>query len=323
MKYIPECFRSVYSQSYEDFEVIMVDNASTDESASYVEQNYPDAIVIRSKSNLVYGPGNNLGARRARGKILLFLNHDTVVTSDFLTDLVTAMHNDADIGIAQSRILRASSPELVDSVGAYLARSGMWIHPFQGEPDQSEGSTPYDVLGTSGACLMVTAELFDELGGFDPDFLIYFDDYDLSWRARLLGYRAVVVPESTIYHWGGATTQALPSAFTVFHSFKNRLCSLIKLLPPLDLLRTLPIHLLLCFGGGIGYTIRLNPSNSLAISKAILWNVLNLPETLEKRRQISQVSLDDMGKDQSPLSRPMQMAYFLRTSLEYFSKWST
>ena len=146
LELIPACLESVYAQDYKNFEIIFVDNASVDKSVEFVESRYPNIRVIRSEQNLAYAGGNNLGEKFAQGSLLLFLNHDTEVTSEFLVELVNAMKKNQEIGIAQSKILKAANHKLIDSVGAFLTMTGMWFHPNQGEPDQTGDSNPIKIF---------------------------------------------------------------------------------------------------------------------------------------------------------------------------------
>ena len=218
LKYIPACLDSVFAQSYQQIEVILVDNDSTGGSHEFVSENYPQVRAMRSETNRGCGGGNNLGASVANGEYLLFLNHDTIVTKDFLAELVRGISSDPTIGIAQSKILMAADPEIVESVGAFLTMTGIWIHPHRGDHEDVVGPEPKDILGACGTCMLVRSQVFKQLGGFDSDFVVYYDDADFSWRALLSGYRAVSTPSSVIHHWGGGTTELLPSTFTVYHS---------------------------------------------------------------------------------------------------------
>jgi len=321
LDHIEACLNSLFAQDYPSFEVIVVDNASTDGSPERVERIFPLAKLVRSPVNLAYGKGNNLGASLAQGQFLLFLNHDTIVTDEFLIELMKVVQGSPEVGVAQSKILMASNPNLIDSAGAYLTKTGMWVHRDHGQPDRILDNTPIEILGACGACLMVRRSLFEALGGFDPDFVIYFDDADLCWRARLLGKRTLLVPSSVIYHWGGATTRRLPSSFTVFHSFKNRLCSLIKLLSLQDLVVVLPIQLGLCLGGALAYFLRLNPANGIAILRALRWNAANLGETLKKRNAVRRALPDKHRHLYKDFVIPFPLGYFIRTSLRYLAKW--
>ena len=321
LEYIPACLDSVFAQSYQKIEVILVDNASTDGSLEFVSKNYPQVRAMRSETNRGYGGGNNLGASIANGEHLLFLNHDTIVTKGFLAELVRGISSDPTIGIAQSKILMAADPGIVESVGAYLTMAGIWIHPHRGDREDVVDPEPKDILGACGTCMLVRSRLFKQLGGFDSDFIVYYDDADLSWRARLLGFRAVNVPSSVIHHWGGGTTELLPSIFTVYHSFKNRLCSLIKLLSPLDLLLVLPLHVSLSIGGALAYFFKRKPSNGIAVLRAMVWNARNLGATIEKRRLVQQTLSGDQRSKYGGLVRPFPLKYFISTSLGYMTKW--
>ena len=321
MEYLPACLESVFAQTYSDFEAIFVDSASTDGSLDYVTATHPTVRVIRSDVNLGFGKGNNLGASSAKGKYILFLNPDTIVTKDFLHPLVQELESNPGVGAAQSKIMRASNPGIIDSAGAYLTWTGVWVHFGRGEPNELIGSDPLEVLGACGTCLLVRRDLFEELNGFDPDFFVYFDDADFSWRVWLRGFGVVMVPKSVIYHWGSGTTKLLPSVFTVFHSFKNRVCSLLKLLSATDLIVIMPVHLTLCVAGTIAYFIKLKPSNGIAIIRALAWNLLNLRRTLQKRSTIAKSLSDDHRSKYRELMRPLPLGYFVRTSLGYVSDW--
>lgn len=319
--FLPECLRSVLSQHFTNFEVLFVDNASTDGSADFVEANYPEVKVLRSEANLGYGGGNNLGAGVARGDFLVFLNHDTYVAENFLGELVAAMHRDASVGIAQSKILMASDPKIIETVGAFLTRTGVWVHPHRGESDDGNAQPPARILGACGTCMVIRSQVFRQLGGFDPDFVVYYDDADLSWRARMLGHEVVCVPSSVIYHWGSGTTRRFPSVFTVYHSFKNRLCSLIKLLGPWDLLTVLPVHLAFCLAAAGAYLVSLKPANALAVLKALSWNVGRISKTLRERRRVREGVAGNPHSKYSEFVRPLPLGYFMRTSLGYVAKW--
>lgn len=321
MEYLPGCLESVFAQTYSSFEVIFVDSASTDGSLDYVMAEYPMVKVIRSEENLGFGKGNNLGAAAARGRYILFLNPDTIVTKDFLTALVQELEENPGVGAAQSKIMQASNHGIVDSAGAYLTWTGIWVHLKRGEPDESIGNDSVEVLGACGTCLLVRRDLFEKMAGFDPDFFVYFDDADFSWRVWLRGFGVVMVPRSVIYHWGGGTTKRLPSVFTVFHSFKNRVCSLLKLLSATDLITILPVHLSLCVAGAITYFIKLKPSNGLAILRALAWNLVNLRRTLQKRATIAKSLAYDQRSKYREFMRPLPLEYFLKTSLGYVSDW--
>src|SRR3990172_6001413 len=302
-------------------EVVFVDNASTDGSSDLVEAHYPEVRVLRSEVNLGYGGGNNFGARVARGDFLVFLNHDTHVTRDFLGELVSVMERDPSVGIAQSKILMAADPEIIETVGTYLTRTGMWVHPGRGEPDDGIVQPPARILGACGTCMIIRSVLFRKLGGFDPDFIVYYDDADLSWRARMLGHEVVCVSSSVIYHWGSGTTKHFPSLFTIYHSFKNRLCSLIKLLGTWDLLTVVPVHLAFCVVGSGAYLLIGKPASALAVLRALAWNLGRISTTLRERRRIREGLAGNQQSNYGDFVKPLPLGYFIRTSFGYVARW--
>lgn len=322
MEFLPECLESLFAQDHQRTEVILVDNASLDGSADFAERKFPEVKVIRSDTNLGYAGGNNLGALHCKGEFLLFLNHDTRVTATFLTELLEVMKRQTNVGIVQSKMLQARDPDLIDSIGSYFTRTGILLHSDNGCPDSPGPMNPREVFGATGACLMIRSEIFKILEGFDSDYVIYFEDTDLSWRTWLLGYKVMVVLRSVIYHQGGATTQHhLPSQFTVYHSFKNRICSLIKLLSTRNILVILPLHLFICLGGSLAYFFRFKIANGLAILRAIAWNVRNLPQTMRKRRTISRLARIERDSVFPRLLRPMPASYFLSFCRNYLARW--
>ena len=295
-EYLTDCLNSLQNISYPNYEIILVDNASTDEYVEYVKDNFPEILIIKNKKNLGYAEANNKGVHKANGEYILFLNNDTTVKSDFITELVKVMESDPGIGVCQSKILLMDNPKRLDCVGAYLTLSGFLYHLGWGKLD--DYNKVIEVFSSKGACMLSKREVLDKVGLFDEDFFAYFEETDLCWRVWLAGYKILFVPSSIIYHKVGATSSRMPSSFIQFHSFKNRICSLIKNLETINLLKILPVHLLFCIGGIFIYLSKLEFKTSLAIVKAILWNIKNVGNTLKKRslvqrkiRKISDVSI--------------------------------
>ena len=318
---LPACLDSVALEMTSDYEMILVDNGSTDDSGPFVISNYPWVRVIRSEQNLGFAGGSNFGAKHAKGKYLLFLTNDIVVTPKFLDELIRVLDADPLAGLVQSKLLMADNPNVIDSVGSYLTPTGILLHAEHGQSEKKHLGGPKEILGAAGASILIRREIFEQLGGFDGDYVTYFEDTDLSWRIWLLGYKVLLVPDSKVYHWGGVTTKKFPSQITVFHSFKNRICSLIKLLSGRDLLRILPIHLIICLSGSLAYLLRLKWRNSFAILEAIAWNLVNLRSTYEKRLEVSINSKVSRESLFPRLMRSMPASHFLKSSLGYLSEW--
>lgn len=182
-----------------DAEIVVVDNASADCSAEYVEAEAPEVRLIRSRDNLGFGQAANLGASSARGEILAFLNPDLVVDPAWLKGLLIALDGDPQAGLATSRVLLMSEPERMNAAGNEIHCTGLTLCRGLGRPRAA-----YDCLqvvdAVSGAAFVIRRKVFEQLGGFDAAFFMYFEDTDLSWRARLAGYRCLYVPDSVVFH---------------------------------------------------------------------------------------------------------------------------
>ncbi|MBV6437529.1 MAG: hypothetical protein AELANPGJ_02815 [Anaerolineae bacterium] len=198
--YVGPCLASVFDSAYPDIEVIVVDNQSTDGSADCVAEQFPSAKLIRAGANLGFSGGCNLGAQQASGEILAFLNLDTVVSPDWLAPLVDVLERDPHAGMATPKIVLLNDPALVNTYGNDVHFTGFgylraWQEPASGLTHTQE------VAAISGAAFIMRAETFRELGGFDELFFpAYAEDADLSWRARIAGYRLYAVPQSVIRH---------------------------------------------------------------------------------------------------------------------------
>lgn len=312
------CLPSIQKLDYPRFEIILVDNGSTDNSLEFVRRKFPKVQIVRNSKNLGYAVGNNQGVGKARGKYVLFLNDDTTHMKDFLTKLVGVMEADRTIGAAQSLILSMDDPNTIDSAGSFFTKAGIQEHLSKMPVGSLEA--PSEIFGAKTACTLVRCDIFKKIGGFDKDYFVYFVDPDLSWRIWQVGFRVVLAPDSIIYHKGGTTNVYLGSGFVVYQSFKNRIDSLIKNLEP-SLMLILGIHIFVLLMGSILFIIRLKPKNSLAIWRAIIFNLLNLNKTLRKRTRVQK--LRNLGDKEifERTGKPISLKYFWSGALEYTKEW--
>jgi GT2 family glycosyltransferase len=198
-EYLEKCLRSLLNKDRRDYEVILVDNASTDGSAEYVEQVFPEVLVIRNEVNQGFSQGNNVGAQQAKGEYLAFLNPDTVVEPGWLEALIAALEADPQAGLATSKILLLADPGQINTCGNEMHCTGLTLCRGMGM-DRGTFTDLVEVGAVSGAAFAIRKDVFEALGGFDEAFFLYLEDTDLSWRARLAGYKCVYVPSSVVYH---------------------------------------------------------------------------------------------------------------------------
>lgn len=193
------CIQSVLSSLEPGDELIVVDNASTDGSADQLAAAWPQLRLLRSPGNGGFAAGNNLGAIHAIGDYLVFLNPDTVVTHGWLKALLVPLQGDPAIGLTTAKVLLLDRPDTINTCGNAVHLSGLTLCRGMGEL-RTAYSRQEDVTAVSGAAFAMRRDLFERLGGFDDTFFMYLEDTDLSWRARLAGWRCVFVPDSVVYH---------------------------------------------------------------------------------------------------------------------------
>jgi GT2 family glycosyltransferase len=196
---LPACLDGLLQQRYEDFEVIVVDNASNDATPQVAARYQQFINYIRLKENVAVAGGYNAGAAQASGDILVFINADTIPQGGWLAALVCPIFDNPAIGMTTSRILLAQSPHLINTCGNDITWTGLTV--CRGVGENAEKWQDYcEVSAVSGAACAIRRSIFEKIGGFDETFEFYLDDTDLSLRARLLGYQIWYVPDSVIHH---------------------------------------------------------------------------------------------------------------------------
>src|SRR3989344_5902468 len=246
---LQECLHSLFKIDFQNYEVILIDNGSVDDSVKFVKSKYQAVKVIESGKNLGFAGGNNLGFKHARGKYILFLNNDTIVTKNFLGKLVDFMEKRNDVGIVQPKILfhrpDTTLHHKINSIGSFLLSSGFLYHLDYGKKNK-EIKDSYEIFSAYGACFLARNALLQKIGLFDDRYFAYFEETDLSHRVWLSGLKVMILPETLIYHKGAKTAEKLPSAFIQYHSFKNRIYTYLKNLEMLNLIKIFILHLLIC-----------------------------------------------------------------------------
>lgn len=279
-EYLGRCLSSLLGEDRQDYEVILVDNASTDGSAEYVEQALPEVRVIRNRANRGFGQGNNLGAQWAKGEYLAFLNPDTVVESGWLEALIAALEADPQAGLATSKILLLADPGRINTCGNEMHYTGLTLCRGMGM-DHSAFTEPAEVGAVSGAAFVIRKDVFETLEGFDEAFFLYMEDTDLSWRARLAGYRCIYVPSSVVYH--DYTLYFGPEK--TFYQERNRYLMLLKSLRWRTLLVLLPALLIaeVMTWGFVLWQERKRLANKL---RAYAWIVAHWGQVMRSRRHV-------------------------------------
>jgi GT2 family glycosyltransferase len=332
-----ECLESLFHIDYDNYRVILVDNASTDDSlvkidahctkelkfASYLSEhlvrNKPikavhytkvdteladrseaaaqqvdlALTVIQNDKNYGFAEGTNIGVAYALNAFdpdyILVLNNDTIVDQHFLRALVDAAENDEQIGLLQPKILRYADA-LIDNTGSLCDRLAYCKPRGLGEIDagQYDRDLKDNFFYVTGACMLIRKSVLSALSGecFDPYLFAYYEDVDLSWMARLLGFKVGYCPDSVCYHKGSATFGD-NSPFIAYLSDRNRLRVLIKNYALISLFFVLPLTIVLKFAAlAAECLISIDLRYIASFVKALAWNTIQLRNTLALRRKL-------------------------------------
>ncbi len=280
-KIFEECLKSLAKIDYKNYELIVVDNASTEKLPKTLKYK-----LIQNNSNTGFAPANNQGVKIAKGKYILLLNNDTKVAKNFLSILVEKMESDLTIGVIQPKIYMMDNQKHLDNVGSFFTKTGFLVHLGYGEKDNKKFDKELEVFSVKGACMLVRKEIIDKVGLFDAEFVSYFEETDFCWRVWLLGFRCIFYPATYIYHKVGFTSKRLEVITVNYHSLKNRIATLIKNLNTRNLFLILPLHLTILKTLMFYHLCKLEFKKANMYWDAVIWNISNIKKTLQKRRTV-------------------------------------
>ncbi len=205
---LPACLDSVARQTYPDLEVLVVDNASTDDSRRLLADRYPGARVLALESNRGFAGGVNAGIRAAESEVLVLLNNDTEAERNWLEELIRALVANPRAGMAASKLRLFAERSKLHSAGDFYRVDGMPGNRGVWQEDSGQYDDPVVPPPVFGACAGAAAyrrELFERIGLFDEELVSFCEDVDLNWRARLAGYECAFAPRAVVYHMVSAT----------------------------------------------------------------------------------------------------------------------
>ncbi len=291
-KWLDNCFQSLAEVDYPNFEVVMVDNASTDDSVDYVRKKYDWVRVIESGRNGGFAFGMNTGIKGTEGEYVFLLDTDTIATKDFLRRLVEVAEFDPDIIVASASSINPFNSSLrpfaeCDS-NAGIASASLLHTIYKDYMDELKNSGKYRVRladTVSGAMMLIKRKLLEDVGLLDETFFMYWEDTEFNWRANLMGYKVVNVRDAVIFHL--VSTTSIDTGFVyserwVYEFTKNEIYVHLKLRGILYLLLFLPSEAIRSFARIFYYGFDKCP----AIIRAWKWNISDLKETYGKRKNI-------------------------------------
>ena len=276
-RFLGELLESLHAQSCRDFELLVIDNASSDESLAVVHKQAPEAVVLEQSVNLGFSRAANLAAQRASGRYLAMINTDIRLEPDWLEELVGVAETDSRTAALACKLMLKDRPGVLNGVGGCMNRLGYTWDRGYGEVDSGQYDKPARVLFASAGAALFRKAAFLEAGGFDRRFFMYHEDVDLGWRLWLLGYRTMTTPSACAYHHFGATTrQEKGLLWRELLGERHSIRTLIKNYEQRQLRRAL-----------LGLVrLRQSPTRKLAQLRNMAWNLRRLPETVRLRGAI-------------------------------------
>ena len=226
-------------------EVVVADNASTDDSVAFMREHFPDIRLIVNDSNGGFATGYNMALRQVEAEYYVLLNSDIEVAPHWIEPVVALMDADPQIAACQPKILSYYDKEKFEYAGASGGFIDKYGYPFcRGrvfqnlETDVHQYDTPMEVFWATGACMFVRADLYHQIGGLDDSFFAHMEEIDLCWRLKNAGYKVYCCPQSWVYHIGGGTLSK-NSPKKTYLNFRNNLSLLVKNLPKQRVHRTI------------------------------------------------------------------------------------
>lgn len=289
LNYLESYLPSVLYSSQLPTDYLVIDNASSDESLTYIDQWHPEVEIYPLTKNYGFAEGYNRGLKHIKSKYVVLLNSDVIVEENWLDPILEMMNADKEIGVVQPKIRSLEDRNAFEYAGA----SGGWIdrlgYPFcrgrifdhiENDTGQYDDST--EIFWASGAAMVVRTELFNALGGFDKDYFAHMEEIDFCWRVKHAGYKVMVCPSSKIYHLGGGTLD-YGNPRKTYLNFRNNINTLLKNESFINLLWIFPIRLILDGVAGLKFLVSGNSASTISIIKAHFSVYRSLRKTLMKR----------------------------------------
>lgn len=232
--FMEPCLSSLSEQTYKNFHILVVDNASSDGSIEYMEENYPDIELIKLQKNFGFSKAVNIGIQHSRTPYVILLNNDTTVDTRYVEEMVKAIEKSPKIFSVSSKMIQMYHPELIDSAGDLYTLLGWGVCRGCGRPVSNYQK--YDEIFTACAgAAIYRRSVFDEIGYFDENHFAYLEDIDIGYRARIYGYYNMYCPTALVYHVGSGTSGSKYNSFKVKLAARNNLYLNYKNMPALQL----------------------------------------------------------------------------------------
>ena len=283
LAYLKTALSALQRQTFQDFEAIVVDDASTDDTVPWVGANCPHVRLIVNRRNLGFAVSCNAAADAAYGRVLVLLNNDTEPEPDWLLELAKAVCTQPYAAIFGSKILLFDARDTLHTTGDLLGIDGVPRNRGVWEKDHGQYDQAQSIFSGCGGAVAYRKDVWQALGGFDSDFWMYLEDVDFGFRAQLLGWNAVFVPKARVYHHLSATGGGEMASYFVG---RNTIWNLLKNMPRGLLMRNLPQLASAQLGITVDALRHIRGAVARARLRGQIAGIVGAPRQLHKRRLI-------------------------------------
>jgi GT2 family glycosyltransferase len=303
--HLESCLSSVLNTGYPDLEVLMIDNGSKDDSIEFVGKNFPSVRIVKNSENLGFARGYNSGVEESRGEYLFFLNNDVEIDRNCISHLLKRIQRE-DVACVSPKMKLYYDRGRINAAGGACDIYGIGWNRGNGELDIGQYDREEEVFYAIGGAMMMKRRVWRVVGSFDERYFAYAEDLDWCWRARLLGYAIVYVPDAIIYHkWRSSFTKRDEM---IFLTEKHWLSNLMSNYRSRTLTNIMPKYLALRLLKLLWIAREGTAQELIAMIKALLWNLTNLRSTIKKRRFIQAIrKVDDKQIQKVMLSSSFEL----------------
>lgn len=292
---------SVVATDYPNLQLVLGDNASTDDSVTFVRQNFPQVSIIENDQNYGFAGGYNHILSRVEADYFVLLNSDVEVPVNWIQPVIEMMQSDEKIAIAQPKIKWQKQKDQFEYAGAAGGFMDLHAYPFcrgrifdSVEIDEGQYDNSIDIFWASGAAFFIKSKAWQQVGGLDADLFAHMEEIDLCWRLKNLGYRVVCCTNAEVYHLGGGTLNA-NNPYKTYLNFRNNLIIMQKNLPADDAYIRIFIRFWLDLAAWMQFLLKGKFAFSMAISKAHFHFFREISITAKKRATLQIPYLQHAG----------------------------
>lgn len=318
-KFLETFLPALLAHSQQDAELIIADNASSDDSVAFLQQHYPGLRIIQNRENGGFSKGYNEALAQVDAEYFILLNSDIEVTENWINPVIALMDSDKSIAACQPKILSYYEREFFEYAGAAGGYIDKYGYPFcRGrvfqdlEKDEGQYNTVTEIFWATGACMFVRADLYREFGGLDNDFFAHMEEIDFCWRMKNYGYKIMYCPDSKVYHVGGGTLPKISWRKT-YLNFRNNLILLYKNLPKRRMPEVFLVRFFLDTLASFKFLVEGGFNDFMAVSRAYISFYSSFTRNKIKRKRIKHRRVGQIYR------RSLVLDYYLR-GIKLFSQ---